>query len=93
MGRLLLAGTATSLQDAYEQAVWATAGTRTQMIAAQTAEAARKAKEMETANRSRRATISLNGAPNGTVPPPAARDNPNATVADDVRAAMAQLRH
>lgn len=96
MGYLMIAakeaGRVLTLDQAYEQAVWANAETRSKLMAAQTAtsEAARKTREAT--EKARRGAISVNGAPNGGTPPPPAV-NPKATVEDDVRSAIAQLRH
>lgn len=89
MGRLLSAGLASTLQDAYDAAVWANPSTRQQMLAGQTAsaEAARKAKERETAQRARSGAISAFGSPSVT---PAAPKQEYETVEDAVRAAYAQ---
>ncbi len=93
MGYLMIAsqqaGRDLSMQDAYDQAVWANPTTRATMLAAQTATASQRA----TAERAKRGAISLNGAPSGSMAAAPPRSDPNATVKDDVRAALAQLRH
>jgi hypothetical protein len=92
MGKLMLAGLASNLQDAYDKAVWASPDIRSKVMASQnaTAEAARKAKE--TADKARRGAISVNGSP-GAPLAPARVQNAGNSVEDDVRAAMEQLRH
>jgi len=85
MGHLLSTGQATSMQDAYDKAIWATPEIRTQLIAGQTAEAARKAKERETAERARRGAISASGSPSGA---PVVAKQDYETVEDATRAAF-----
>jgi len=90
MGQLIASGQAKDLNDAYEKAIWTDPTIRPQLIAAQTAsaEAARRAKEKETADRARRGAISSNGSPAGAgapVPKPE-----YATVEDAARAAWAK---
>lgn len=92
MQAAIQAGRTMTLDQAYEKAVWSDPDIRTQLTASQNADAARKAKERETAERARRGSLSLNGSPNGGTRP-APKADPNASVADDVRAALAQLRH
>ncbi len=94
MGKLMLAGLATDMQSAYDQAVWALPDTRASMLTAQTAgnDAARKAREQEAAAKARRGAISAFGSPNGGAGPPIIRSDPNATAVDDARAAYHQLR-
>lgn len=95
VGYLLLAaaqsGKELTLDQAYEQAVWANADTRAKLIAAQTAPV--DAKQREAAEKARRGALSAHGAPNGAVTPPKVVAPPETSVADDVRAAMEQLRH
>lgn len=97
MGYLLLAaaqaGRELTLDQAYEQAVWANADTRAKLMAAQTAPAGANAKAREAAEKARKGALSAHGAPNGAVAPPPRLADPNATIEDDVKAAIAQLRH
>lgn len=67
MGRLLDSGAAQSLQDAYDQACWATPSVREKLLADQKAETDRKQKEQsqQQVQKARRGAISINGAPNG----------------------------
>lgn len=83
---------ATLLQTAYDMAVWANPGLRTKLIEAQTADQLKQRQQVETTAKARRGALSVNGAPAGGIAPPP-RSDPNASVADDVRAALAQLRH
>lgn len=88
MGILLREGRAQSMEDAYDQAIWASPTIRQQLLAAQAEEAKRnQAAEVERANRARAA--SLRGSPLPNVIQGAGPKN--ATVQDDVRAAMAEL--
>lgn len=92
MQAAIQAGRTMTLDQAYEKAVWSDPDIRTQLTSAQTVDAARKAKDRETAERARRGNLSLNGSPNGGTRP-APKADPNSSVVDDVRAAVAQLRH
>ena len=83
MGRLLETGEATSLQDAYDQAVWANPSTRATLQAAQ-----QSAPSAEKNAKARKAAVSINGSPRGAAP--VNRVNGNGTIEDDVRAAWAQ---
>lgn len=83
MGHLLASGQAADMQDAYDQAVWATPDIRAKLLAAQT----RPAAGQNQVARSKRAAISKVGLPNGTV----ANEKPRySSVEDAVRAAYAQ---
>lgn len=90
MGHLMQTGQADSLDDAYEKAAWATPSVREKLIAAQTGsqDATRKAKERETAEKAKRAAISVNGSPAAGSAPAQKKDYD--TVEDAVRAAYAQ---
>jgi len=90
MGQLMGTGQAKDLNDAYEQAIWATPEIRSQLIAAQTAQAteAKRAADRAAADKARRGAISLSGSPAGT---PAVSAKPvYETVEDATRAAWAQ---
>ena len=89
MGRLIAADDSLSLDEAYEKAVWANAGTREKMRAAEAAaekakaEAARKAAEAKAATARRTASVRDNGPPrNGT------EHRPDGSVRSDILAAM-----
>lgn len=90
MGQLMEAGQATSLNDAYEQAIWLEPTIRPQLIAAQTASdlAARRASEKATADKARAGALSLNGSPVGGPAPQAQPEYE--TVRDAVKAAWRQ---
>jgi len=77
-----------TLQEAYDQAVWALPDIRNQLLASQnaTAEAARKAREQ--ADKAKRGAISINGGPSTASVPNPKRDYD--TVEDAARAAWAQ---
>lgn len=83
MGRLLETGEATSLQDAYEQAVWANPSTRSAMQAA-----TQQAPSAEKNAKARKAAVSINGSPRGQAP--VNRVNGSGSIEDDVRAAWNQ---
>lgn len=89
MGHFMVTGQANDMQTAYDMAVWANPTTRQLMLSGQTAsaEAARKAKEKETAQRARQGAISATGSP--AVAPTGAKREYD-TVEDAVRAAFAQ---
>lgn len=91
MGRLILAGEASDMQDAYDKAVWAVPTIRSQLIAAQTASeaAAKQAREKEAAEKARRGAISVNGSPANAVQ---VQKQDYETVEDAVRAAFSQHR-
>lgn len=98
MGRAMIAAMQTgqelTLQDAYDEAVWANPTTRATMLAAQTAAASAVQRQKETTDRARRGALSVNGSPNGAAVP--VRTNvaqQGTSVADDVRAALEQLKH
>lgn len=97
MGRLMLVAIQTgradfTLQDAYDQAVWANPTTRTAMLASQNAGAVAAQKQREAADKARRGAISVNGAPGAPLAPARRDTGANSSVADDVKAAMEQLR-
>lgn len=96
MGRLMMVAMQTgremTLQDAYDQAVWANPTTRTSMLASQNAGAAAAQKQREAAEKARRGAISANGSPGSPLAPARRDTGANSSVADDVKAAIEQLR-
>lgn len=86
---LLEAGVATNLQDAYDQAIWADPTIRQQLMSAQ-AEEAKKTHAAEVAKANQAKAASLRGSP---IPGAALNGSgsQSGTVADDVRAAMAEI--
>lgn len=84
--------TALTLEDAYDAACYARKDIRALLTTAQTV-VDPQAKAREAAEKARRGALSAHGAPNGAVTPPARPADPNATIEDDVKAAIAQLRH
>lgn len=98
MGRLMMVALQTgqpmTLQDAYDQAVWANPTTRTSMLASQNAAATAAQRQKEATDKARRGALSVNGSPNGAVVPNRTTVAGQGTsVVDDVRAALEQLRH
>ena len=87
MGRMMAAGEAGTMQEAYDKACWANPEVRQKLISGQTEAATRQLRERETADKARRGAISVSGSPAGQAPAPK-RDY--ATVEDAVRAAFAQ---
>lgn len=85
MGHLLENGEATSMEDAYDQAVWSLPTIRSKL----TAQAAAPVNGRAQTARARSAAVSLNGAPRGAAPIPRGNGS-NGSVVDDVRAAFAQ---
>jgi len=87
MGKLISQGLASSMEEAYEKAVWADPELRASLIAAQTAtqQADRKAKEQ--ADKARRGAISVNGSPSTGATPVPKREYE--TVEEATRAAWA----
>jgi hypothetical protein len=84
---------AETLKAAYDRAVWLNPEVRAKVIAEQTA-AARQAAVTPLADKARqaqRAAVSVKGSSAASTPP-ARRPDPNGTVHDDVRAAIAQLK-
>lgn len=88
MGRMLKAGLATDLQDAYDQAVWANPTTRQQLTAAQTASAAKAAADRAQSEKAKRGALSATGSPSASGASIPKQDYD--TVQDAVRAAWAQ---
>lgn len=84
MGHLLKTEQASDLQDAYDKAVWATPGIRTQLMSAQTV----AQQPIRQAARSRAAAVSVKGAPSGKAPNPSA--NAGKSLDDIVRDAYAE---
>lgn len=85
MGHLLENGEATSMEDAYDQAIWSLPTIRSKL----TAQAAAPVNGRAQTARARSAAVSLNGAPRGAAPIPRGNGS-NGSVVDDVRAAFAQ---
>lgn len=83
MGRLLESGDATSMEDAYDQAVYSIPTIREQLIASM---AAPKPGQV---NKARSAAISLKGSPRGQMP--AGRSESKGSVLDDVRSAWSDV--
>lgn len=91
---LLHSGRAKDLKGAYDMAVWANPETRAllQADAAKKAEAERLSAQRQQTNGARRAAGSVTGSPSPGASPPAVPVNPNATVRDDLKAAIAAHR-
>ncbi|KVN72805.1 hypothetical protein WT15_27405 [Burkholderia stagnalis] len=90
MGQLLLAGRAQTMQDAYEQACWATAGVRSTLMQRQEAEAETKraAEARAKADAKRRAGGSVSGAPTAPVAATASAAAQNLSLRDELRQAL-----
>lgn len=88
MGQLLVSGRAQTMQDAYEQACWATASVRSTLMQRQTAEAETKraAEAKAKADAKRRAGGSVNGSPTAPVAATASATSPNLSLRDELRA-------
>lgn len=88
MAKLLEAGAADSLQDAYDQAVWADPNIRSTLLAERQKEAAAQAaaKAQAEAEAKKRAAVSVSGAPGGATPSAA---DPNRSLRDEIAAQMA----
>lgn len=91
MGQLMGSGQAQSLDEAYEQAIWSDPTIRSQLIAAQTAQAAteRRAAEQAAVAKAKAGSLSLSGSPVGTAAPVARQQYD--TVEEAARAAYRQL--
>ena len=89
MSALLQNGFAGSLQEAYDKAVWANPDTRALHLAAERATEDRKRTDAarQQADKARRASPSVTGAPGSAVQTPALNGSSN-SVEDDVRAAL-----
>ncbi|HDR9497597.1 TPA: hypothetical protein QDC06_000799 [Burkholderia cepacia] len=90
MGQLLVAGRAQTMQDAYEQACWATASVRSTLMQRQEAEAeAKRAAEAKArAGAKRHAGGSVSGAPTAPVAATASAAASNLSLRDELRQAM-----
>ncbi|MDN7897196.1 hypothetical protein QZM82_13445 [Burkholderia cepacia] len=88
MGQLLVAGQAQTMQDAYDQACWATASVRSTLMQRQQADAeAKRAAEVKTrADAKRRAGGSVSGAPTAPVAATASAAAQNLSLRDELRA-------
>lgn len=84
MARLLETGVATSLQDAYDRAVWMRPDVRQTLIESERQEAQRKATEQATLNRARSAAVSVKGSS-----PAGAGQPSNQSLRDTIAAAFA----
>lgn len=84
MARLLETGVATSLQDAYDRAVWMRPDVRQTLIESERQEAQRKATEQATLNRARSAAVSVKGSS-----PAGAAQPSNQSLRDTIAAAFA----
>jgi hypothetical protein len=89
MATLINAGAATSLQDAYDQAVWARPDIREKLIAAQTAPQLLQQQSRAKAERARAKAVGVKGGSGGI---PEVPRNPNATVREDLEAAFSEVR-
>ncbi|MBR8157127.1 hypothetical protein KDX20_22085 [Burkholderia cenocepacia] len=90
MGQLLVAGRAQTMQDAYEQACWATASVRSTLMQRQEAEAETKraAEAKARAGAKRHAGGSVSGAPTAPVAATASAAASNLSLRDELRQAM-----
>ncbi|WP_186260019.1 hypothetical protein [Burkholderia gladioli] len=88
MGQLLVSGRAQTMQDAYEQACWATASVRSTLMQRQQAEAESKraAEAKAKADAKRRAGGSVSGSPAAPVAATASAAAQNLTLRDEIRA-------
>ncbi|UIY60072.1 hypothetical protein [Burkholderia cepacia] len=88
MGHLLVSGQAQTMQDAYDQACWATASVRSTLMQRQQADAdAKRAAEVKTrADAKRRAGGSVSGAPTAPVAAAASTAAQNLSLRDEIRA-------
>lgn len=88
MGQLMAAGAAKNLDEAYDQAIWASSTIRPQLLSAQAEEANKaRAAEVEKARKASSANLRGSPLPNGGSGP----GSGNGSVHDDVRAAAAEL--
>lgn len=87
MGKLLETGQASTLEEAYETAIWATPSVREKLIAAQTA-AVQPRKDQAHLDKAKKGAISVNGSPVANAAPAQKRDFE--TTEDAARAAWAQ---
>ncbi|RQS22416.1 hypothetical protein [Burkholderia sp. Bp8995] len=90
MGQLLVAGRAQTMQDAYEQACWATASVRSTLMQRQQAdaEAKRAAEAKARAGAKRHAGGSVSGAPAAPVAATASAAASNLSLRDELRQAL-----
>ncbi|KWO06220.1 hypothetical protein WM26_31135 [Burkholderia cepacia] len=88
MGQLLVAGQAQTMQDAYDQACWATASVRSTLMQRQQADAdAKRAAEVKTrADAKRRAGGSVSGAPTAPVAATASTAAQDLSLREQIRA-------
>jgi len=92
MGSLLESGEAKDMEEAYQQAIWSHPEIRSSLIAAQSkaAEDQRIADLKAKADAAKAAAVSVTGAPGGSRPMNGATSH--GSIADDLRAAMAEIR-
>ena len=88
MAELLTSGAAKDLSQAYETAVWERPDLRQQLLA-KTAQPQTQQVSRQKAERARTKAVSVRGGAGGYQPPPA---NPNASVREDLMAAMEEAR-
>lgn len=88
MGHLLQSGQATDMEDAYQQAIWATPDIRSKLLAAQSAQPINV--DRQRADKAKKAAVSLKGAPDKGVNGTPKREFDS--VGDAVRAAWGQVR-
>lgn len=88
MGQLLVSGRASTMQDAYDQACWATASVRSTLMQRQQAEAEAKrvAEAKAKADAKRRAGGSVSGSPAAPVAATASAAAQNLSLRDEIRA-------
>lgn len=94
MADLIQGGRASSMDQAYEMAIWARSDIRPLLLKAQESAAAAQVQEQARARTSqaRQAAGSISGAPTPGASPAAGALNSNTSVEDDVRAAVESLR-
>ncbi|TCL70542.1 hypothetical protein [Rhizobium sp. BK251] len=88
MGKLIVAGEAADMQDAYDKAAWATPSVRAKLIASQTAAADANRNRQANVDKARRGAISVSGSPAAGASPSPKKDYD--TPLDAVRAAVQQ---
>jgi hypothetical protein len=89
MSALITAGAAKDLAQAYDMALWARPDLRQQLIAAQTANLKTSDDKRQKVDKARTKGVSVRGGPGGVTPP---APNPNASVRDDLMAALEEAR-
>lgn len=89
MGALMQGGQAKDMEEAYQMATWARPDIRTQIQAAEATNRQAEEAKRQKAQQARAKGSSVRGGPGGTPPTNA---NPNASVREDLEAAMAEAR-